>query len=120
MKRSTWPSTLAICALILSLGVVALVLVGCGNEDTKGRTDLPEDNINLDTDPMDVIVSADGFPNIGHKCRRFGEGAVVGMWTTTDRTLILVYNDHACSGAIKDQEMVVINGVPRATVNASG
>lgn len=93
------------------------LLVACA-DDGKGRTDLPDENISLDTDPMDVIVQADGFPNVGHKCRTFGEGAVVGMWTTTDRTLILVYNDHACSGANREQDMVVINGVPRAIVNA--
>lgn len=107
--------------LIALLAVIMFVAVlsSCG-DDGKGRTDLPEDNIQLDTDPMDVIVSADGFPNIGHKCRQFGEGAVVGMWTTTDRTLILVYNDHACSGSNREQDMTVINGVPRAVVNASG
>lgn len=98
-----------------------LVLAAACSDDGKSRADLPDENIALDTDPMDVIVSADGFPNIGHKCRRFGEGgAVVGMWTTTDRTLILVYNDHACGGANLEQDMVVINGVPRAVVNASG
>jgi hypothetical protein len=105
----------AMCVVIAGFGAF---VVACADEDGKGRTDLPEENISLDTDPMDVIVSADGFPNIGHKCRRFGEGAVVGMWTTTDRTLILVYNDHACSGADREQDMVVINGVPRAIVNA--
>lgn len=99
-------------------GLIAIT-TACADKG-KGRTDLPEENISLDTDPMDVIVSADGFPNIGHKCRRFGEGAVVGMWTTTDRTLILVYNDHACSGANQEQDMVVINGVPRAVVNSNG
>ena len=99
---------------------VGFGLAGCVDDPDKGRSDLSEENINLDTDPMDVIVSADGFPNIGHKCRQFGEGAVVGMWTTTDRTLILVYNDHACPGANREQDMVVINGVPRAIVSASG
>jgi hypothetical protein len=100
--------------------VPLLALAACAEDEDRGRTDLPEENVTLDTDPMDVIVSADGFPNIGHKCRRFGEGAVVGMWTTTDRTLILVYNDHACSGANQEQDMVVINGVPRDVINTAG
>lgn len=107
-----------IIGLSVLTAAIVIFVVACTDDYGKGRTDLPDENISLDTDPMDVIVQADGFPNVGHKCRTFGEGAVVGMWTTTDRTLILVYNDHACSGANREQDMVVINGVPRAIVNA--
>ena len=101
------------------LFLIPLVALAACSGDGKARDDLPEENITNDLSPMDVTVSADGFPNVGHKCRTFGS-MVVGMWTTTDRTLILVYNDHACEGSNVEQDMTVINGVPRAVVNASG
>ena len=101
----------------LIAGALVGVATAC-TDDGRAVTDLPEENITLDTARMDIIVSADEFPNIGHKCHSFGEGAVIGFWTTTDRTLILIYNDHACEGANRSQDMVVINGVPRAVVNS--
>ena len=100
------------------MAVSALLVVACA-DDGKGVSDLPEENVQLDTEAMDVIVSADQFPNIGHKCKTFGS-VVIGFWTTTDRTLILVYNDHACEGSSVEREMTVINGVPRAVVSSGG
>jgi hypothetical protein len=104
---------------LIAVGLWAVVglLTACGDDDEDARQDLPVEAQTNDTGPMDIVVSADGFPNIGHKCKDFG-GMVVGFWTTTDRTLILVYNDHACEGANPEPDMTVINGVPRAVVNA--
>jgi len=94
--------------------VLALVVVAC--DDSSGaRQDLPKENQQYDTSDVQVVVNPDGFPNVAHKCL---DGT--GFWTTTDRTLILIYNDWLCPGATREKDMVVINGVPRAIVNAGG
>jgi len=66
-----------------------------------------------------TVVFPDGYPNSTHKCVTLA-GVVIGIWTTTDRTVIWIYNDHACEGSNVEGDMQVINGVPRAVVSASG
>lgn len=39
---------------------------------------------------------------------------------TNQATEECLYNDHVCPGASLEQEMTVINGVPRSIVNAGG
>ena len=68
-----------------------------------------------DVSAATVVVNPDGFPNVAHKCVQS-----TGFWTTTDRTLILIYNDWLCPGSNLEKEMVVINGVPRDVVAPSG
>lgn len=94
------------------LFIAALALFGC-NEDRTGHTDLPEDQQTVDVSGATIIAMPDGFPNVAHKCLE-----TTGFWTTTDRTLILIYNDWACPGATLEKEMTVINAVPRAIVGS--
>jgi hypothetical protein len=90
-----------------------LLLAACSGDDTDARQDLPASNQMYDVSAATVVVNPDGFPNVSHKCVKS-----TGFWTTTDRTLILIYNDWLCPGANLEKDMVVINGVPRAIVNA--
>ena len=102
---------------LLTLATVALLATACSAHDAK--SDLAVGNQKLDTGDVNVAVMPDGFPNVAHKCVSFSD-IVVGMWTTTDRTLILVYNDHACAGSNVEQDQQVINAVPRSVVGSSG
>jgi hypothetical protein len=100
---------------LVALALIALA--ACGDDDEDARQDLPTENQMNDVSTATIVVFPDKFPNVAHKCLD-----TTGMWTTTDRILILIYNDHTCPGANLEQEMTVINGVPRAVVNtgASG
>lgn len=109
MKRCLYLAT----GLVGLLCVFATVFVACADDDNGARQDLPVENQQYDTSDVQVIVNPDGFPNVAHKCLES-----TGFWTTTDRTLILIYNDWLCPGATREKDMVVINGVPRAIVNA--
>jgi len=94
------------------------VLVGC-TSDKNARADLPADAQTNDTSESMTVVFPDGYPNSTHKCVTLA-GVVIGIWTTTDRTIIWIYNDHACEGASQEREMSIINGVPRAVVTSGG
>ena len=103
--------------LVLTAALVALA--ACSDSDNDARADLPAANQMNDISTATIVVMPDGYPNTTHKCVTVG-GTAIGFWTTTDRTLILIYNDHACPEANLEADMTVINGVPRAIVNASG
>ena len=101
-----------LCALL------PLALVACGDDDEDARADLPVDAQHNDTSESMTIVFPDGYPNSTHKCITLA-GVVIGVWTTTDRTVMWIYNDWACEGANVESDMTIINGVPRAIVNAA-
>ena len=100
-----------------------IVLTGCllactGNE---AREDLDAENQRNDDSLAVIGVSPDGFPNVAHKCMVFEEtGLVVGYWTTTDRSVLLLYNDHACATSNKEQPQEIVSMIPRSMVSASG
>lgn len=104
--------------LTLLLIPLVAVLFACSDHDTDARQDLPVDAQHNDTSQSLTVVFPDGYPNSTHKCVTLS-GVVVGIWTTTDRTVMWIYNDHACEGSNVEGDMVVINGVPRAVVNAT-
>jgi len=85
-----------------------LGLSGCSDHDAK--SDLAVDNQKLQTGDVQIDIMPDSFPNVAHKCRQQQEGTV-GLWTTTDRLVILVYNDWACPTANLEQPMFVISNV---------
>lgn len=95
----------------LIFGVLAFMALGC-SEDRTGHTDLPEEKQAVDVSGAMIVANPDGFPNIAHKCVDD-----VGFWTTTDRTVIIIYNDWSCPGATREKDMIVINAVPRSIVN---
>jgi hypothetical protein len=101
--------------LLWGVALTGATLFGC--TDHNARQDLPVANQTNDLSQSLTVVMPDAFPNVTHKCVTFA-GIAVGFWTTTDRTLIMIYNDHACPGSNVEQDMTVINGVPRAIVNA--
>jgi hypothetical protein len=98
--------------------LIAAVAVSCGDDDEDARADLPVDAQTNDTSEAMTIVFPDGYPNSTHKCVTLG-GVVIGVWTTTDRTVMWLYNDWACEGSNTERDMTIINGVPRAIVNAA-
>lgn len=104
-------------AAILSLAAV-VATSACSDSDNDARADLPVANQTNDTSQSMTVVFPDGYPNSTHKCVTLA-GVVVGVWTTTDRTVIWIYNDWACEGANRESDMSIINGVPRAIVNAT-
>jgi hypothetical protein len=103
-------------ALLCALLPVALW--ACSDSDSDARADLPVANQLNDTSESMTVVFPDGYPNSTHKCVTLA-GVVVGVWTTTDRTVIWIYNDWACEGSSRENDMSIINGVPRAIVNAT-
>ena len=105
---------------LIAVGLWGLVglLTACGDDDEDARADLPAEAQQNDTSESMTVVFPDGYPNSTHKCVTLA-GVVVGVWTTTDRTVIWIYNDWACEGANREQDMSIINGVPRAIVNAT-
>lgn len=100
------------------LSMVGILLWGCSDDDSNARADLPATNQMNDVSASMTVVFPDGYPNSTHKCVTLA-GVVTGIWTTTDRTVIWIYNDWACEGANVEKDMTVINGVPRAIVNAT-
>jgi hypothetical protein len=100
------------------VGLVIVLLTGCGDDDEDARADLPVNAQSNDVSESMTVVFPDGYPNSTHKCVTLA-GVVVGIWTTTDRTVIWIYNDWACEGSSRESDMSIINGVPRAIVNAS-
>jgi hypothetical protein len=104
--------------VLVLLCPMALAIAGCSGDDTDAKSDLPADNQANDTSKSMTVVFPDGYPNSTHKCVTLA-GVVVGIWTTTDRTVIWIYNDHACEGANTEGDMTVINGVPRSVINAT-
>jgi hypothetical protein len=104
------------------LGVLAAMMLmvwGCSGDDDDARADLPATNQMNDVSASMTVVFPDGYPNSTHKCVTLA-GVVTGIWTTTDRTVIWIYNDWACEGSSRESEMTIINGVPRAVINATG
>ena len=102
------------CTAALIVGVVIIFLAGCAPDNKDARQDLPREAQQYDTSDAQIVVNPDGFLDVAHKCLES-----TGFWTTTDRTLILIYNDWLCPGSTREHEMIVINGVPRAIVNTS-
>jgi hypothetical protein len=107
----------ALAAVLAVFGIVGIV--ACADSDQDARADLPVDAQSNDVSESMTVVFPDGYPNSTHKCVTLA-GVVVGIWTTTDRTVIWIYNDWACEGANLEADMSIINGVPRAIVNATG
>lgn len=106
-------------ARVLAAGLLLpLAVVGCGDDDEDARADLPVEAQASDTSESMTVVFPDGYPNSTHKCVTLA-GVVIGIWTTTDRTVIWIYNDWACEGSSRENDMSIINGVPRAIVNAT-
>ncbi len=95
-----------------------LALVACSGDDEDARADLPVEAQSNDTSESMTVVFPDGYPNSTHKCVTLA-GVVIGIWTTTDRTVIWIYNDWACEGSSTERDMSIINGVPRAVINAT-
>jgi hypothetical protein len=107
-------------ARVAALGLLLpLAVVGCGGDDGDARADLPVDAQSNDVSESMTVVFPDGYPNSTHKCVDLA-GVVIGIWTTTDRTVIWIYNDWACEGSSRESEMTVVNGVPRAVIGATG
>lgn len=101
---------------LLLLPLLALAFA-CSDSDNDARADLPVEAQQNDTSESMTVVFPDGYPNSTHKCVTLA-GVVTGIWTTTDRTVIWIYNDWACEGSNRESEMTIINGVPRAVINA--
>lgn len=80
----------------LLTGALALTAVAglAACSDTGARKDLPQSAQSLDQSQADIIVMPDRFPNLAHKCR----SGALGIWTTTDRLVVLLGNDHQCEG----------------------
>lgn len=102
-----WGPRHAILALI--------VLAGCSSP-AKSTEDLEDGDVTLIRGAVEVRVNADQLPNVGHLC--WDEDSGIGVWTTTDRVVIIVYNDWFCPGSSVEREMVVLTGTPRASVAA--
>jgi hypothetical protein len=103
--------------LLILLAVVSFAAVACSDHDAQD--DLPVDKQTQDYSEAFTAVMPDGFPNIAHKCVAYGAGPVVGMWTTTDRSVLLIYNDHTCAEANAEQPQEIISMIPRSMVSAS-
>jgi len=102
---------------LLLLGLIPLAFA-CSDSDSDARADLPVEAQSNDTSESMTVVFPDGYPNSTHKCVTLA-GVVIGIWTTTDRTVIWIYNDWACEGSSTEKDMSIINGVPRAVINAA-
>lgn len=87
------------------LVVAVLALAGC---DRGARKDLPQANQDTIDGDADVYLFPDKFPNLVHRCSDGG----LGIWTTTDRWVWIIYNDPECPGA--EGEMIVLDNVPGA------
>ncbi len=97
-----------------ALAAVAVLATACGDDD-DATSDLDVTLIQTHAGETDVVVNADQFPNFAHTCWE-----TVGFWSTTDRVALIVYNDWLCEGSTREQDMVVLSGQPKATVNAGG
>jgi hypothetical protein len=90
--------------------LLPLVLMAC-DDDRGARQDLPINNQELDKDTAKIFLMPDRFPNLAHKC----EGTM-GIWTTTDRHIWIVYNDPACDGV---GNPFVLDNIPGAERNVT-
>jgi hypothetical protein len=85
--------------------VAVFVLVGC---DRGARKDLPQSNQDVIDGNADVYLFPDKFPNLVHRCGDKG----LGIWSTTDRWVWIIFNDPTCPGS--EGEMVVLDNIPGA------
>lgn len=97
------------------LVLLAVLAVGCTGNDA--REDLDVEQQTNDNSEAIIGVSPDGFPNVAHKCLSLGP-VTVGYWTTTDRSVLLIYNDHACEASNVEQPQEIISMIPRSMVTA--
>lgn len=88
---------------LLWLALLALPIAAC-DTDRGARKDLPVDNQRLDESDAHVYLMPDQFPNIVHRC-----DSTLGIWTTTDRYVWIVYNDPSCDGT---GPMTVLDNIP--------
>lgn len=93
-----------------------VLIAACTGNDA--REDLDVENQRNDDSVAVIGISPDGFPNVAHKCLDL-DGQIVGYWTTTDRSVLLIYNDRACPGSNPEQPQEVISMIPRSMVTAS-
>ena len=93
-----------------------LVLAACTGNDA--REDLNKEDQRNDDSEAVIGINPDGFPNVAHKCLDL-DSVQVGVWTTTDRFVVLVYNDHSCPGSNVEQEQTVVNMGARTAVSGS-
>ena len=101
----------------LIVPALALVsLAACtGNE---AREDLDAEDQTNDNSEAVIAVNPDGFPNVSRKCVTYETGVTVGVWTTTDRSVLLIYNDHTCGESSQEQPQEIISMIPRSMVTA--
>lgn len=95
---------------------LALFAPACTGNDAREDLDV-EDQKNDNSEAI-IGVSPDGFPNVAHKCLALLPNVVVGYWTTTDRSVLLIYNDHACADSNIEQPQEIISMIPRSMVTA--
>ncbi len=98
--------------------VAALAVIGVACDNDRGaRKDLPNQSQNLDEGSADIILMPDAFPNLAHKCyplpADFPNAEPVGMWTTSDRGVWIVYGDPLCGGT---SDPFILDNIPGGSV----
>jgi hypothetical protein len=88
---------------LLWMALLAIPITAC-DTDRGARKDLPINNQQLNESDAQVYLMPDQFPNVTHKC-----DGTLGIWTTTDRAVWIVYNDPRCDG---DGSGPVLDNIP--------
>jgi hypothetical protein len=93
---------------IVAAGATAAILIGTGcAPESKAKDDLEDKYLVVHKEQTDVISSSNSFPNLTHTC--WGN---VGVWLTTDRMVLIIYNDPQCPEYNPNRQTFVVSNIP--------
>lgn len=82
-------------ALIITAGITALVLGGCGEKMVEPYQDAKRGNVN--TNPADIMNFPDGFSNVSTKCDGPNRVYVIFKGDNLYGSIAVVANDPRCT-----------------------
>lgn len=94
--------------LIIAGAAGAALIVGAAcSPESKAKDDLEDKYLVVHKEQTDVISSSNSYPNLTHTC-----WDATGIWLTTDRMVVIVYNDPLCDGYNPEAATYTVGNIP--------
>jgi len=91
----------------LIAAVVGVLLLASCSAESKAKDDLEDEYLVVHKEKTDVISSSNSYPNLTHTCWE-----ATGIWLTTDRMVLITYNDPLCEGYNPEAQTHTIGNIP--------